>query len=81
MISILNYGMGNIGSIQNALNYLKVESQIIDSSDQIIDCEKLILPGVGSFNLAMKNIKDKGFLDPLNKIALKEELAKRMEGS
>ncbi len=74
MISILNYGMGNIRSILNALNYIGVKSQIIDSSAQILKSEKLILPGVGSFKLAMKNIKEKKFLDPLDKIALKKKI-------
>lgn len=70
MISILNYGMGNIRSVQNALNFLKIESKVIKTPDEILRSEKLILPGVGSFKKAMENIKNKRLLDPLNEIAI-----------
>jgi len=66
--------MGNIRSIQNALNYIKVESQIIDSAEQILKSEKLILPGVGSFRLAIENINKRGFLDSLNEVALRKKI-------
>lgn len=68
MISILNYGMGNIRSVQNALNYLGIESKVIGTPDQILKSEKLILPGVGSFRKAMENINKKDFLNPLNEV-------------
>ena len=74
MISILNYGMGNIRSIQNALNYLRIENQVIDKPKQILESEKLILPGVGSFRLAMKNIEKRKFIEPLNKVVLEQNI-------
>jgi len=73
LISILNYGMGNIRSVQNALNYIGVENQVITSTSQILESEKLILPGVGSFRLAMENIKKKKLIDPLNEVVLKKK--------
>ena len=65
--------MGNIRSIQNALNYLGIKNQVIDKSKQVLDSEKLILPGVGSFRLAMENMNKKNFVDPLNKAVLEKK--------
>ena len=58
-IVIVDYGMGNIKSITSALKYLGVDD--ISVSNKLEDIEladKLILPGVGSFSKAMKNIKE-----------------------
>lgn len=74
MISIVNYGMGNIQSIQGALQYLGFESRVIESPDQIIESTKLILPGVGSFAKAMENIRRRHFLEPLDNAVLKRKV-------
>lgn len=72
MISILNYGMGNIRSVQNALNYIGIESKVINTSKEVLKSEKLILPGVGSFRLAMNNIRERNLFDALNVAVLEE---------
>ena len=74
MISILNYGMGNIHSVQNAFNYLTIESRVIDSPEQVLESEKLILPGVGSFRLAIENVKKRNLLDALNEAVLDRKI-------
>ena len=74
MISILNYGMGNIRSVENALNYLGVEYKLIDTPEEILESEKLIIPGVGSFRKAMENMKKKKFIEPLNEVAMKKKI-------
>lgn len=74
MISIINYGMGNIRSVQNALNYIGVESKVINTSKEILQSKKLILPGVGSFRLAMKNIRNRNLLDSLNQTVLEKQI-------
>lgn len=66
MMSIVNYGMGNIRSIQGALDYLGVANQVITLPEQVKSSAKLILPGVGSFARAMENIKKMNLLDALN---------------
>jgi glutamine amidotransferase len=66
--------MGNIRSVQNALNFLGVESEVIDIPNQIIKSEKLILPGVGSFRLAMENLKKRELIDALNIVALEKKI-------
>lgn len=56
MISIIDYGMGNLKSVQNALNYLKIKNQVTNSYEEIVNSKKLILPGVGSFSKAMEEL-------------------------
>ena len=57
MIAIINYKMGNLGSVKNALDSLNIESVITDDVNVIKACDKLILPGVGAFKEAMQNLK------------------------
>ena len=59
MITIVNYEMGNLFSLKNAFSYLGYKSTITDNADKISNSNILILPGVGSFNKAMKIIKIK----------------------
>ena len=66
MITIVNYGLGNLGSISNMLNRIGKTSELATSIEQIMKAEKLILPGVGSFDLAMKNLNESGLLNTLN---------------
>ncbi|MDD5005746.1 MAG: imidazole glycerol phosphate synthase subunit HisH [Candidatus Omnitrophica bacterium] len=70
MVSIINYGMGNIRSVYNALNFIKVDCRIVNSAAEILESEKLILPGVGSFRMAMDNIKNRGLFDAINEAVL-----------
>ena len=67
MISIVNYGLGNLASIVNMLNYLGIPSQIISRPNNLNDAQKIILPGVGAFDAGMKNLEDGGWIDALNK--------------
>lgn len=70
MITIVNYKMGNIRSIVNALSYLGVSSQVTSSPQEILQSEKLILPGVGSYFAAMKNLQSMNLIEPLNEVAM-----------
>jgi len=64
-ICIFDYSVGNIFSIQNALNYLGLESFVTDEPKKILESDGLILPGVGNFQHAMKNILQKKLKDTL----------------
>jgi len=70
MIVIIDYGLGNLGSVKNALDKLGIDSVISNSIKQIEAGSALILPGVGSANQGMKNLKrvklDKAIVDQLN---------------
>ena len=73
MITIVNYDMGNLGSIQNMLKKIGVKSIITSSSEDILNAEKLILPGVGHFKRAMDNLAAFGLIDTLNQKVLVEK--------
>lgn len=56
MITIINYGMGNLGSIVNMFKRIGVVSEVTNDVETIRKAEKLLLPGVGAFDAAMKRI-------------------------
>ena len=71
-IGIVDYGMGNICSISSTLNYIGINDICITNDfDELMTVDKIILPGVGSFANAMKNIKDKKIDIYLDEIVLK----------
>ena len=65
MISIINYGAGNLHSVKNALDYLNSESFISDNPNDILNADKIILPGVGSFGDAMNALNEKKLTDTI----------------
>ena len=71
MIGLLNYDSGNLGSWKRLLNHLEADFKIIDSEDNIKKSSKLILPGVGSFDHAMKVLNNLNILDVLKSEILK----------
>ncbi len=58
MITIIDYGMGNLGSIKNILKKIGYPSIITSDKKEISSAEKIILPGVGSFDKAMINLAE-----------------------
>lgn len=64
MIAIIDYGAGNIRSVQNAINKLGFETVLTSDFDQIRKAEKVIFPGVGEASTAMRYLKEKN-LDQL----------------
>lgn len=73
MITIVDYRMGNLSSIVNSLAHLGVGSKITSSPEEILKSERLILPGVGSFFVAMKNLEKMGIVEPLNEVVLRKK--------
>jgi glutamine amidotransferase len=65
MIVIIDYGLGNLGSIRNMLKKIGAEGTISSNVSDIQEAEKLILPGVGNFDQGMKNLEASGFLPVL----------------
>jgi glutamine amidotransferase len=70
IITIIDYGMGNIRSLQNALNYLGYDSKVTSTPEEIKTSNILILPGVGSFGQAMKNINNYGLKDVITEVVI-----------
>ena len=57
MIGVIDYGMGNLGSVINALQFLKEDSIIVSRPENMSDCRALIVPGVGAFGDCAINLK------------------------
>lgn len=74
MIAIVNYGMGNLGSIKNMLDRIRVPSVITSDPKEIAGASKLILPGVGSFDHGMKKLHEFGLRDVLDQKVLGEKI-------
>lgn len=66
-ITIIDYGMGNLGSIRNMLKLIGVDAVISSDAATIERSDKLILPGVGAFDKGMENLKSLGLIDVLSK--------------
>ena len=72
MLTIVDYGVGNLASIKNMLKRTGFES-IISSDEKIIaDADKLILPGVGAFDTCAEKLQQSGLVDLLNKKVLRK---------
>ena len=65
MITLLDYGAGNVRSVINALESLGETVTTVKSGEDILSAEKLVFPGVGAFGAMMEILHDKGFVDPL----------------
>jgi glutamine amidotransferase len=66
MIVIIDYGVGNLGSIANMLKKVGAEAMISSNVSDIEKADKLILPGVGAFDNGMKNLNESGLVSVLN---------------
>ena len=70
MIHIVDYGAGNLFSVQNALDYLHIENKITANPADLAEADGIILPGVGAFRDAMTMLNESGFTQ-----AIKEQVA------
>ncbi len=75
IIGIVNYGLGNIRSIKNALSDYKVV--LVDNEENLMTVDVLILPGVGAFGFAMENLRALGLVDAIRRFS---ESGKRLIG-
>jgi len=64
-IGIINYGAGNIGSIQNMIRRLGGKSYIVQDAQAVLAADKLVLPGVGNFDHGMQMLIDKNLVEPV----------------
>jgi glutamine amidotransferase len=67
MVAIIDYGMGNVASVQKALNFLKIENIITSDHNEISASTAILLPGVGSFKQGMANLNERGLVELLTK--------------
>lgn len=74
MITILDYGMGNISSIQNMLHRIGAQTTISFQEKDILNARALLLPGVGAFDNAMQKLQSSGLLPLLQKRVLMDKV-------
>ena len=65
MIAIVDYGMGNLRSVQKAFEHVGASAQIVTRPEQLADATKVVLPGVGAFRDAMIHLQERGLVEPV----------------
>lgn len=74
MISVIDYGVGNLGSMLNMLRKVGAQAQLVSTSEELDRAEKLILPGVGAFDNGIAALTERGLFEPLRKKALADKV-------
>ena len=74
MVVIVDYGMGNLHSVLKAFRRLRVDALISNSPEDIINADKLILPGVGNFKRGMNNLRESKLIESLNIAVLEKKI-------
>ena len=69
MIAVVEYGAGNIGSVVNALEHLGIAHIVTDDPATILGAPGVIFPGVGATADAMRNLRERGLVEPLRQVA------------
>ena len=75
MVGVIDYGMGNLLSVKNALEYLGEETLSCSKPEDIDKVDRIILPGVGAFQSCIENLTETGFIRPLHDFALVKKKA------
>ena len=65
MITLLDYGAGNVRSVINAIEKLGGSVKVVSKPEDVVNAEKLVFPGVGSFGSMMHILEEKRYVDPL----------------
>ena len=74
MITLIDYGVGNIFAFQNVYKRLDIPTKIAKTSSDLDGAEKLILPGVGAFDYAMQQLNASGMRDTLDELVLDKKI-------
>jgi len=73
-IKIIDYGMGNIQSVKNAFELFNSKVEIISDPSNIKNADGIILPGVGAFSNAVKNLKERKLIEPLKEAVINKKV-------
>ena len=65
MIAVIDYGMGNLRSVQKSLEFVGAKVFVTHDPDLILNADSVVLPGVGSFKDCMSNLKELNLIDPI----------------
>ena len=73
MITIINYGLGNISAFANVYKRLNIPVSIATRKEELVNARKIILPGVGAFDHAMTLLQQSGMRDMLDDLVVKKK--------
>lgn len=73
-VAIVDFGLGNLTSVAGAIHRVGGAPVVTSNPDEIATCDRIILPGVGAFRDGMANLHQRGLVDCLNRLVLKEKL-------
>jgi glutamine amidotransferase len=65
MLGIIDYDMGNLGSVTNAFRFLKLDARVVRQPEDLDDCSAVVLPGVGAFGDCMRELTGRGLAERL----------------
>jgi glutamine amidotransferase len=68
-VSVVDYGLGNLGSITNMLKRVGAASRRITTPDEVLQSDRVLLPGIGAFDNGMDRLRDQGLFEPLREFA------------
>lgn len=71
-VFVIDYGMSNLGSVRRSLEECGADVVVSDDPSELKSAVKILLPGVGSFADGMRNLRDRGWIEPLENAALKD---------
>jgi imidazole glycerol-phosphate synthase subunit HisH len=74
MISIINYGVSNVGSMLNMMKKLGLPAEVISTPEGVESAAKIILPGIGAFDHGMAALNDLGLSEPLRRRVLRDSV-------
>jgi glutamine amidotransferase len=72
-VALVDYNMGNIRSIRNALNLVAEDVRTVSDGSDLGSPDAVVVPGVGAFSDGMENLRQRGFIDPLTELSVNEE--------
>ena len=74
MITVIDYGVGNIGALLNMFDYLGLEAQASGEPRELANAGQLVLPGIGAFDKAMSTLRARQLIEPLNDAVLRRHV-------
>src|SRR5687767_13635009 len=67
MIAVVDYGMGNVRSVQNALEAIGARAALASTAAALDEADRILLPGVGAFSEAMDRLRERALIEPLRR--------------
>lgn len=68
-VSVIGYGLGNLGSVVNMFRRIGTDVRIVTEPAEVDGADRLLLPGIGAFDTGMSLLADKGFVEPITRFA------------